>query len=186
MRNRQFVGASISLLLFGVGMMGTLFMTVLLFVNLWDYTELEAALAITPVAVMAMLVAPMVGRLANRVQPRVFGIPALLVTALGAVRCSQGCPPSPTSSARAWRLALLGRGRRRDVPGRDDRLDGLDPGPGAGARLRDREHGRQVGFAIGMALFVAVFTGALDNGVEAARARRCATPTALRSERARS
>ena len=37
-----------------------------LFVNLWGYTELEAALAITPVAVMAMLVSPLVGRFSNR------------------------------------------------------------------------------------------------------------------------
>src|SRR6185295_18170373 len=50
-KNRQFVGASTSLLLFGIGMMGTLFLTVLVFVNLWDYSELEAALTITPVAV---------------------------------------------------------------------------------------------------------------------------------------
>ena len=54
--NRQFVGASTSLLLFAIGMMGTLFLTVILFVNLWGYSELEAALAITPVAVTAMLV----------------------------------------------------------------------------------------------------------------------------------
>ena len=60
------MGASTSLLLFGIGMMGTLFMTVLVFVNLWGYSELEAALAITPVAVIAMLVSPVVGRFANR------------------------------------------------------------------------------------------------------------------------
>ena len=35
-QNRQFVGASTSLVLFGIGMMGTLFLTVLLFVNLWE------------------------------------------------------------------------------------------------------------------------------------------------------
>ena len=46
-------------------MMGALFMTVLAFVNLWGYSELEAALAITPVAVMAMLVSPLVGRLSE-------------------------------------------------------------------------------------------------------------------------
>ena len=34
-RNRQFMGASTSLLLFAIGMMGTMFLVVLLFVNLY-------------------------------------------------------------------------------------------------------------------------------------------------------
>ena len=51
-------------------MMGALFMIVLAFVNLWGYSEIEAALAITPVAIMAMLVSPLVGRLSDRVPPR--------------------------------------------------------------------------------------------------------------------
>ncbi len=64
-RNRQFVGACVTLLLFGIGMMGALFMTVLTFVNLWGYSAIEAALAITPVAIMAMVVSPLVGRLSE-------------------------------------------------------------------------------------------------------------------------
>ena len=59
------MGACATLLLFGIGMMGALFMTVLAFVNLWGYSEIKAALAITPVAIVAMLVSPLVGRLSE-------------------------------------------------------------------------------------------------------------------------
>ena len=79
--NRQFAGANIRLFLFAIGMMGVLFMLVLAFVNLWGYSELEAALAISPVPVMGLFVAPVVGRLASRVPPRVIGLPALVAMA---------------------------------------------------------------------------------------------------------
>ncbi len=163
-RNRQFMGASTSLLLFAVGMMGTLFLTVILFVNLWSYTELEAALAISPVAVTAMLVAPLVGRLANRLQPRAFGVPALLVTA-GALFALAGLPAEPDFWSACWRLTLLGIGVGATFPaamiGSMGSIRGQELGLGSGIVNMSR----QVGFAMGVALFVAVFTGALDPAV---------------------
>jgi EmrB/QacA subfamily drug resistance transporter len=167
-KNRQFVGASTSLLLFGIGMMGTLFLSVLLFVNLWNYTELEAALAITPVAVTAMLVSPVVGRFANKLSPRAFGIPALIVTAI-ALFSLAGLPAEPDFWSGCWRLALLGLGVGAMFPavtiGSMGSIRGQELGLGSGIVNMSR----QVGFAIGVALFVAVFTGAIDNRVAEAR-----------------
>jgi len=167
-RNRQFMGASTSLLLFGVAMMGTLFLTVLLFVNLWGYTELEAALAITPVAVTAMLVSPLVGRLANRLPPRAFGVPALIVTAI-ALFVLAGLPAEPDFWSACWRLALLGLGIGAMFPavmiGSMGSIRGQELGLGSGIVNMSR----QVGFAIGVALFVAVFTGTIDDRVAEAR-----------------
>jgi len=167
-RNNQFMGASTSLLLFGIGMMGTLFLTVILFVNLWDYSELEAALAITPVAVMAMLVSPLIGRFSNRIQPRVFAIPALIVTAV-ALFALAGMPAEPDFWSACWRLSLLGVGVGAMFPavtiGSMGSIRGQELGLGSGIV----NMGRQVGFAIGVALFVAVFTGAVDDRVKEAR-----------------
>jgi EmrB/QacA subfamily drug resistance transporter len=167
-RNGQFMGASTSLLLFGIGMMGTLFLTVLLFVNLWEYTELEAALAISPVAVMAMLVSPLVGRFSNRLPPRAFGVPALLVTAI-ALFLLAGLPAEPDFWSACWRLALLGIGVGAMFPavtiGSMGSIRGQELGLGSGIVNMSR----QVGFAIGVALFVAVFTGAIDDRVADAR-----------------
>ena len=178
-KNRQFVGASISLLLFGIGMMGTLFLTVLVFVNLWDYSELEAALAITPVAVTAMLIAPVVGRFSDRLPPRVVrragagrdGNRGLLdVDVAGRSRTSW-----PRFGAwRSWDSASAPRSRRCSI-GSMGAIRGQELGLGSGIV----NTARQVGFAIGIALFVAVFTGAVDNHVqEAAQRARAAEPNA--------
>ena len=169
-KNRQFMGASTSLLLFGVGMMGTLFLTVLVFVNLWGYSELEAALAITPVAVTAMLVSPLVGRFSDRLAPRVFGVPALFVMAVGIYSLST-LPPEPSFWAAFWRLAVVGVGVGATFPavsiGSMGAIRGQELGLGSGIV----NTARQVGFAIGIALFVAVFTGAVDDRVSEARGK---------------
>ena len=169
-KNRQFVGASTSLFLFGIGMMGTLFLSVILFVNLWDYTELEAALAITPVAVMAMLVSPLVGRFSNRLAPRAFGVPALVVMAIGVYSLST-LPPEPDFWASCWRLSIVGIGVGATFPavtiGSMGSIRGQELGLGSGIV----NMARQVGFAIGVAIFVAVFTGAVDDRVGEARAK---------------
>ena len=140
-------------------MMGTLFMTVLAFVNLWGYSELKAALAITPVAVMAMLVSPLVGRFSDRRPPRAFGVPALVVMA-AALYWLCALPAEPDLLGAVWRLALVGAGVGATFPavsiGSMGSIRGQELGLGSGIVNMSR----QVGFAIGVALFVAVFTGA--------------------------
>ena len=96
-RNTQFVGACAAFLLFAIGMMGTLFLTVIALVNLWGYSELEAALAISPIPIVGLLVAPIVGRLSSRIQPRFLGIPALLLM-FGGLALMSTFPRSPTTS----------------------------------------------------------------------------------------
>jgi EmrB/QacA subfamily drug resistance transporter len=167
-RDRQFAGASLTLLLFAVGMMGALFMTVLTFVNLWGYSELEAALAVTPVPATALLVAPAVGRLANRVAPRTIAIPSLIVTAI-ALYWLGGLPAEPSFWSVVGPLALLGAGIGATFPavmiGSMGTIRGQELGLGSGIVNMSR----QVGFAIGIALLVAVFTGTIDDNLREAR-----------------
>jgi EmrB/QacA subfamily drug resistance transporter len=161
-RNRQFMGASTSLLIFAVAMMGTLFMTVLALVNLWGYSELEAALAITPVPLMAMIVSPLVGRFSTRLQPRAFGVPALIVMALGLWALS-GMPAEPSLGRVLWPLALVGLGVGATFPAVWIGSMGSVAGQELGLASGIVNMSRQVGFAIGVALLVAVFTGAVDD-----------------------
>jgi Na+/melibiose symporter-like transporter len=167
-RNRQFVGANLAFLLFAIGMLGTLFMTVLFFVNLWGYSELEAALAITPVPAMALVVAPIVGRISNQVSPRLLGIPALTAAA-GAMFWLSALPAEPSFWSAIGPLALLGAGIGATFPaisiGSMGSIQGQELGLGSGIVNMSR----QVGFAIGVALLVAVFTGSIDNQLRDAR-----------------
>jgi EmrB/QacA subfamily drug resistance transporter len=167
-KNRQFTGANAAFVLFAIGMLGTLFMTVLMFVNLWGYSELEAALGVTPVPAMALVVAPIVGRLSARVSPRALGIPALAATAV-AMFWLGGLPAEPSFWSAVVPLALLGMGIGATFPaisiGSMGSIRGQELGLGSGIVNMSR----QVGFAIGVALLVAVFTGTIDNQVADAR-----------------
>ncbi len=167
-KNVQFVGACITFLLFAIGMMGALFMTVLAFVNLWGYSELKAALAITPIPVVGLVVAPIVGRLSNRVPPRVFGVPALIAMTTGLLLLS-GMPSEPDYWKVLPGLVLMGAGMGATFPavniGSMGSVRGQELGLGSGIVNMSR----QVGFAIGVALLVAVFTGTIDNNLRQAR-----------------
>jgi MFS family permease len=119
---------------------------------------------------MAMLVSPLVGRLSERLPPRAFAIPALLVTA-AALFALSALPAEPSFWSAIWRLALLGIGIGGAFPavtiGSMGSIRGQELGLGSGIVNMSR----QVGFAIGIALFVAVFTGAIDDQVSEAHRR---------------
>jgi EmrB/QacA subfamily drug resistance transporter len=154
-RNRQFVGASLTFLLFAIGVMGQLFLAVLLLTNLWDYTPLEAALAITPVALMGLIVAPLVGRIADRVPPRAIGIPALI--AMGLALFWMGTfPTEPDYLDVLGPLVLTGAAMGAAFPainvGAMGSVRGQELGLGSGIVNMSR----QLGFALGVALLVAV------------------------------
>ncbi len=87
----------------------------LAFVNLWEYSELQAALAITPVPVTGLFVAPLVGRLANRVEPRFLALPALAVMATALFWLS-ALPAEPDYPAVVVPLILMGAGMGATFP----------------------------------------------------------------------
>jgi EmrB/QacA subfamily drug resistance transporter len=167
-QNRQFAGASITLFLFAIGMMGTLFLTVIAFVNLWGYSELEAALAVTPIPAMGLIVAPVVGRLSNRLPPRLAAVPALLLMSGGLLALS-GFPAEPDYWSVLGPLILMGAGVGATFPavsiGSMGSIRGQELGLGSGIV----NMARQVGFAVGVALLVAVFSGSVDNEIASAR-----------------
>jgi EmrB/QacA subfamily drug resistance transporter len=160
--NRQFVGACAAFVLFAIGMMGTLFFNVIAFVNLWGYSELQAAFAISPVPLVGLLVAPVVGRLSGRVQPRFLAIPALTLMFAGLWLMST-FPAQPDYLRVLPALMLIGAGIGAMFPavsiGSMGSIQGQELGLGSGIVNMSR----QLGFAIGIALLVAVFAGVLGD-----------------------
>ncbi|HEX8065086.1 MAG TPA: MFS transporter [Thermoleophilaceae bacterium] len=168
-RNRQFVGASVAFVLFGVGVMGQLFMMVLLLTDLWGYSQLEAAFAIAPIPFLGLLVAPLVGRLADRVPPRVLGIPAMLGMAGGLVWLASA-PAEPHYLHVLPALVLTGASMGAGFPAINVGAMAAVRGPELGLGSGIVNMSRQIGFSVGVALLVAVFTGAIDDNVGEARA----------------
>jgi len=169
-RNRQFVGACAAMALFAVALMGMLFLSVIAFVNLWGYSNLEAAFAIAPVAILGFITSPIVGRFSDRTPPRVIAVPALALVAGGLLWFSS-FPTSPDYLAVLPALILIGIGVGAIFPavnvGAMGSIAGQELGLGSGIVNTSR----QVGFALGVAILVAVFTGAVTAQLPEARAR---------------
>jgi EmrB/QacA subfamily drug resistance transporter len=172
-RNDQFMGASTTMVLFAAGVMGPLFLAVLAFVDMWGYSQLEAALAVSPVALLGLLASPLVGRRADVLARRKMAIPALVVMAAGLVWLGQ-LPARPDYLAVLPALVLLGLGMGAVFPsvnvGAMGAIAGQELGLGSGLV----NMARQVGFAIGVAVLVAVFTGVVDHQARSARAEAAA------------
>jgi EmrB/QacA subfamily drug resistance transporter len=169
--NRQFMGASTAMVLFGIGVMGTLFLAVLAFVNLWHYSEIDAALAITPIAVLGMVVSPLVGRRSDRVSPRSMAVPALLVMGTGLFWLSAAFTAEPHYLRVLPALVLVGAGMGAMFPavniGAMGSIGGQELGVGSGIVNMSR----QLGFALGVAILVAVLNGVVGDSTDPATVR---------------
>jgi hypothetical protein len=137
---------------------------------MWGYSQLKAALAVAPIPIMGMIVSPLVGRKADTVPPRLVAIPAMLVMAGGLIWLGE-MPAEPDYLKVLPPLVLMGAGMGAIFPsvnvGGMGSVSGQELGLGSGIVNMSR----QLGFAIGVAVLVAVFTGVLDDRGPTARAK---------------
>jgi EmrB/QacA subfamily drug resistance transporter len=162
--NRQFRNANIGMLFFGAGAIGTLLLLSLMFVNLWGYSQLEAGLAIAPMALMGLVVWPFVGRAADRRPPGELAKPGLIAMALGMLILS--FLPSTADNALSYLrilpgLLLIGVGMGICFPALNVGAMGAVAGPEVGLASGILNTARQLGAAIGVAVLIATFGGAL-------------------------
>src|SRR2546423_3969785 len=153
-RNRQFVGASSAFVLFAMGVMGVLFLLVIAFQNMWGYSPLTAAFAIGPIPLVGLCVAPLVGRIADRTQPRIIAGASLLFMAAGLVWVSH-LPAHPDYTRVLPALVLMGVGMGASFPALSVWSMGSVPGQEVGLASGIVNMARQVGFALGVAVLVA-------------------------------
>jgi EmrB/QacA subfamily drug resistance transporter len=169
-RNRQFMGTSGAFLLFGMGVIGVLFLAVIAFQTMWQYSPIQSALATLPIPAFGLVVAPLVGRRADRVSPRITGIAALVVMVLGLVWLSF-LPASPDYLKVLPPLILIGCGMGAAFPSINVAAMGAVSGQELGLGSGIVNMSRQLGFALGIAVLVAVFTGTFAAHERAQRPR---------------
>jgi EmrB/QacA subfamily drug resistance transporter len=163
--NKQFRNANIGMLLFGAGAIGALLLLSLLFTNLWGYEPIEAALALAVVPLCGLLAWPFVGRAADRRAPGELAKPALVLMAVGLLIVSF----MPSTAGDAWAylrilpgLILIGIGMGIGFPALNVGAMGAVSGPEVGLASGVLNTSRQLGAAIGVAVLVATFGGALS------------------------
>ena len=183
-RNRQFASASLAFVLFAIGVIGPLFLLALVFVNLWGYSQLEAAFALMPIPALGLVVAPLVGRIADRFPPWTIGIPGLLGMTAGLVWLST-FPAEPDYLQVLAPLALIGAAMGATFPAINVGAMGSVAGQELGLGAAIVNMSRQLGFALGIAILVAVFSGTVDDNVASARADATRTAEAAGYDRGR-
>ncbi len=162
--NKQFRNANLGMLLFGAGAIGALLLLSLVFTNLWGYEPIEAAFALAVVPLCGLVAWPFVGRAADRRAPGELAKPALVLMAIGLLIVS--FLPSTSSDAFAYLrilpgLVLIGVGMGIGFPALNVGAMGAVSGPEVGLASGILNTARQLGAAIGVAILVATFGGAL-------------------------
>jgi EmrB/QacA subfamily drug resistance transporter len=160
-RNRQFLSANMAMLLLGAGALGALFLLSVVLVNLWGYSQLEAALALTPIGACGLIMWPIVGKGADRLAPYRLAMPALLSMALGMLWFS--FLPATFESRLDYVVVLpgivfFGLGVGTAFPAINVGAMGAAIGPEVGVASGIVNTSRQLGAAFGIAALIGVFT----------------------------
>jgi EmrB/QacA subfamily drug resistance transporter len=157
LRIRSFTAANTAIMFIGLAMGGTFLMVVLFLVSVLGYSELRAALAITVMPVVALIVAPNSGRLNDRIGPRLPSAAGAAFFALGLILLAQ-LGGGTTLWDVTWRVVFLGVGMGLAMPTLSAASMASLPPQVRGVGSGSLNTMRQIGFTVGVALVVAIFT----------------------------
>jgi EmrB/QacA subfamily drug resistance transporter len=167
LRIRSFTAANTTMMFLGATMGGSFLLLVLFMVSLLGYTELKAALTMTAAPLVAIVVGPIVGRYVDRIGPRVpaaigcalFSISMLLFARLDA---------SASQMDIIWRGAILGLGLGFTMPTMSAAAMGSVPDRSRGVASGALNMMRQIGFTLGIAVLVSLFSHSVTVNTAAA------------------
>ena len=157
LRIRSFTAANTAVMFIGLAMGGTFLMLVLFLVSVLGYSELRAATAMTIMPVIALVVAPLSGRMNDKIGPRPGAAAGAASFAVGLLLLAQ-LGGSATLGDVMWRAAFIGLGMGLAMPTLSAASMASLPPQVRGVGSGSLNTMRQVGFTVGVALLVAVFT----------------------------
>jgi len=160
-RTRSFTVGVVGTLVFSVGFFALLLANVLFLTTVWRYSVLGAGLALTPAPIVAALVAPIAGRLADRLGQRVVAIPGSLLFGAGPTLLAA----TTAGAARYWAAflpwaLLAGCGIGLTLPAFSSAAVAELPRPRFATGIAVSACFRQLGAVIGTAGLVALLNAA--------------------------
>jgi len=157
LRIRSFTAANTAVMFVGLAMGGTFLMLVLFLVSVLGYTELRSAVAMTIMPILALIVAPNAGRMNDRIGPRFPAAAGAACFAIGLALLAQLGGDTQLWDV-MWRAAFIGVGMGLAMPTLSAASMASLPPRVRGVGSGSLNTMRQVGFTVGVALLVAVFT----------------------------
>ena len=166
-RIRSFSSATGSMFLIGTAVGGALFLIVLFMVNVLGYTELRAALAVTPMPAVGLVLGPFLGKLLEKVGPAILAAIGGVLFAVSLVLLAQLGADAKLLDV-AWRIVITGAGFAFAMPALTAAGMGSLPDRSRGVGSGVINTGRQFGFVLGVAILVATFTSTIGGATTAA------------------
>ena len=167
LRIRSFTAANTAIMFIGFSMGGTFLLVVIFMVSVLGYSELRAAVALTVMPVIALVIAPNAGRLVDRIGPRVPAAVGAAFFAVGLVLLAQ-LNGSATVVQIMWRIAFIGVGMGFAMPTLSAASMASLPPQVRGVGSGSLNTLRQIGFTLGVAVLVAIFTHTVAINAQAA------------------
>lgn len=109
LKNAQFDGACLTLLIIGVGIMSSSFLLSFFFTEILGMTSLKAGLMLSVMPLTSMFVSAIIGPLSNKFGSKYFIVFGMTITTIAVYLCS-GLTEEATRFDIIWRLMLLGLG----------------------------------------------------------------------------
>ncbi len=157
LRIRSFTAANSAMLAFATAMGGAFLLLVIFLVNVLGYSELNAALALTIMPLVALVIAPNSGRLVDRIGPRFPAAIGAVSMGVGLVLLAQ-MDASTTLPDAMWRVVFLGAGMGFAMPTLSAASVSSLPMQSRGVGSGSLNMVRQIGFVLGVAILVSIFT----------------------------
>jgi len=156
LRIRSFTAANTAICCIGMAMGGTFLLVVIFMVSVLGYSELRAAVTLTVMPLVALVIAPNAGRLVDRIGPRLPAVVGALAFAAGLILLAQ-LNGSATVGQIMWRIAFIGVGMGFAMPTLSAASMASLPAEVRGVGSGSLNTLRQIGFTLGVAVLVAIF-----------------------------
>jgi EmrB/QacA subfamily drug resistance transporter len=149
-RVRAFAVSSLVVTLIGLALFGVLYFLTLYLQNVKGYTPLQAGVRMLPTTIMILVVAPLGGRLQNRVGPRAMMTTGMLAASIGLFGLSRLHADSSYNAMWPFQI-LVGSGMAMTMPSVTSTAMGAVDRARAGIASGVVNASRQVGGALGIA-----------------------------------
>lgn len=167
-RNVTFSSSGVGQLLVAFGMLGAIFLLTLFLQNVMGYSALRAAAAITPIPATALVLAPIAGRLCDKMGSRIPVILGMVALGLGLYLFSQLQADSEWVDV-AWRSVIVGAGMGLSNAGLAVAAMGAITSGKEGVGSGVLNVSRVIGMALGIAICVALLSSSASTHVSEAK-----------------
>jgi EmrB/QacA subfamily drug resistance transporter len=164
---RSFSAANATIFLFSMGIQGAFLILVLYLINAQGYDELGAAYALLPLPIASFVVSAIGGRFSAKLNPRYQAIAGMVILTLSFFALFTLSADSGYLDI-AWREVLVGIGMGLVFTSVPNLAVGQVPRNKLGVASGALNCFRQIGFALGVAILISLFSGQVkDNTTQA-------------------